>query len=161
MYPLYVTFIWNNDHWINSLEGGIREEEKKSPLNKPRPCLWFIVTQRSMGRNEYCKSGHSSIFTSLKHLMVLLRCNLIIANFSVLQYAVSVRAQSSLAPLSRFRGSRFTTAHAHQCCIFQSYAKTVPSRMKLTMNLTMREPTFLGSMTTDHVITPTACDVRL
>ena len=39
-------------------------------------------------------------------------------------------------------GSRVTTAHAHQCCIFQSYAKTVPSRMKLTM----REP---ASMTTD------------
>ena len=34
-------------------------------------------------------------------------------------------------------GSRGTTAHAHQCCIFQSYAKTVPSRMKWTM----REPT--------------------
>ena len=33
-------------------------------------------------------------------------------------------------------GSRGTTAHAHQCCIIQSYAKTVPSRMKLTM----REP---------------------
>ena len=38
--------------------------------------------------------------------------------------------------------SRGTTAHAHQCCILQSYAKTVPSRMKLTM----REP---ASMTTD------------
>ena len=63
----------------------------------------------------------------------------------------------SLAPLSRFCGSRVTTAHVHQCCIFQSYAKTVPSRMKLTMKLTMREPTFMGSMTTDHVIT--ACDV--
>ena len=57
----------------------------------------------------------------------------------------AVKAQTSLAPLSRFRGSRVTTAHAHQCCIFQSYAKTVPSRMKLTM----REPTFMGSMTTD------------
>ena len=43
-------------------------------------------------------------------------------------------------------GSRVTTAHAHQCCIFQSYAKTVPSRMKLTMKLNMREP---ASMTTD------------
>ena len=41
------------------------------------------------------------------------------------QYAV--KAQTSLAPLSRFRGSRVTTAHAHQCCRFQSYAKTVPS----------------------------------
>ena len=41
-------------------------------------------------------------------------------------------------------GSRGTTAHAHQCCIhvFQSYAKTVPLRMKLTM----RES---ASMTTD------------
>ena len=39
-----------------------------------------------------------------------------------------------------------TNAHAHQCCIFHSYAKTVPSRMKLTMKLTMREP---ASMTTD------------
>ena len=70
-----------------------------------------------------------------------------------------VKAQTSLAPLSRFRGSRVTTAHAHQCCIFRSYAKTVPSRIKLTMNLTMREPTFMGSMTTDHVIT--TCDVWL
>ena len=61
----------------------------------------------------------------------------------------AVKAQTSLAPLSRFCGSRVTTAHAHQCCIFQSYAKTVPSRMKLTMKLTMRKPTFMGSMTTD------------
>ena len=55
----------------------------------------------------------------------------------------------SLAPLSRFRGSCVTTAHSHQCCIFQSYAKTVPSRLKLTMKLTMHEPTFMGSMTMD------------
>ena len=73
------------------------------------------------------------------------------------QYAV--KAQTSLAPLSWCHGSRVTTAHVHQCCIFQSYAKTVPSRMKLTMKLTMREPAFMGSMTTDHVIT--ACDVWL
>ena len=50
------------------------------------------------------------------------------------QYAV--KAQTSLAPLSRFRGSLVSTAYAHQCCRFQSYAKTVPSRMKLTK----REP---------------------
>ena len=74
-------------------------------------------------------------------------------------YIYAVKAQTSLAPLSRFRGSRVTTAHAHQCCRFQSYAKTVPSRMKLTTKLTKREPTFLGSMTMDHVIT--ACDVWL
>ena len=63
---------------------------------------------------------------------------------AVTEYAVE--AQTSLAPLSWFHGSRVTTAHVHQCCIFQSYAKTVPSRMKLTMKLTMREP---ASMTTD------------
>ena len=50
------------------------------------------------------------------------------------QYAV--KAQTSLAPLSRFRGSRVTTAHEQQRCKFQSYAKTVPSPMKLTK----REP---------------------
>ena len=61
-------------------------------------------------------------------------------------WVYAVEAQTSLAPLSWFHGSRVTTAHAHQCCIFQSYAKTVPSRMKLTMILTMREP---ASMTTD------------
>ena len=71
-----------------------------------------------------------------------------ILNHWIHQYPSSlyaVKAQTSLAPLSWFRGSHVTTAHAHQCCIFQSYAKTVPSRMKLTM----REPAFMGSMTTD------------
>ena len=61
----------------------------------------------------------------------------------------AVKAQTSLAPLLRICGSRVTTAHAHPCCIFQSYAKTVPSQMKLTMKLMMREPIFMGSMTTD------------
>ena len=36
----------------------------------------------------------------------------------------AVKAQTSLAPLSRFCGSRITTAHEQQCCRFQSYAKT-------------------------------------
>ena len=71
----------------------------------------------------------------------------------------AVKAQTSLAPLSRFRGSRVTTGHAHQCCRFQSYAKTVPSRMKLTSEVDKAWTTFLGSTTTDHVIT--ACDVWL
>ena len=73
------------------------------------------------------------------------------------QYAV--KAKTSLAPLSRFRGSLVTTAHAHQCCRFQSYAKTVPSRMKLTSEIDKAWTTFLGSTTTDHMIT--ACDVWL
>ena len=38
------------------------------------------------------------------------------------QYAV--KAQTSLAPLSWFPGSRIPTAHVHQCCRFQSYANS-------------------------------------
>ena len=49
------------------------------------------------------------------------------------QYAVKV--QRSLAPLSRFRGSHNTTAHEQQCCRFQSYAKSVPSPIKLTSEI--------------------------
>ena len=49
-------------------------------------------------------------------------------------------------------GSRVTTAHAHQCCIFQSYAKTVPSRMKLDYAWTSIHDN-------GHVVT--ACDVWL
>ena len=53
--------------------------------------------------------------------------------FPMNQYAV--KAQTSLAPLSRFRGSHITTAHEQQCCRFQSYAKAVPSPMKLTSEI--------------------------
>ena len=48
-----------------------------------------------------------------------------------MQLEYAVKAQTSLAPLSRFRGSHITTAHEQQCCRFQSYAKTVPSPMKI------------------------------
>ena len=48
----------------------------------------------------------------------------------------AVRGRSSLRSVVMDAGSRGTTAHAHQCCIFQSYAKSVLSRM----NMTMREP---------------------
>ena len=78
---------------------------------------------------------------------------------AVLLVPYAVEVQMSLAPLSWFPGSRVPTAHVHQCCRFQSYAKTVPSQIKLTTKLTKREPTFVGSMTMDHVIT--ACDVWL
>ena len=47
----------------------------------------------------------------------------------------AVKAQTSLAPLSRFRGSLVTTVHAQECCRFQSYAKSVPSPMKLTSEI--------------------------
>ena len=71
-------------------------------------------------------------------------------------FVYAVKAQTSLAPLSRFRGSHIT-AHEQQCCRFQSYAKTVPSPMKFTSEIDKAWTTFLGSMTTDHVIRP--CDV--
>ena len=35
--------------------------------------LPFILTQQSIGENEYGKSGHLSIITLLKHLMMLLK----------------------------------------------------------------------------------------
>ena len=67
--------------------------------------------------------------------------------YLVSQYAVKV--QRSLAPLSRFRGSHITTAHAHQYCRFQSYAETVPSPMKFTSEIYKAWTTFLGSTTTE------------
>ena len=36
----------------------------------------------------------------------------------------AVNAQTSLAPLSWFPGSRIPTAHVHQCCRFQRYANS-------------------------------------
>ena len=80
---------------------------------------------------------------------------LILNRHNVIEYAVKV--QRSLAPLSRFRGSHITTLHEQQCCRFQSYAKTVPSPMKFTSEIDKAGTTFLGSTTTDHVIS--ACDV--
>ena len=43
---------------------------------------------------------------------------------TVLHSLYAVKAQTSLAPLSWFPGSRIPTAHVHQCCRFQSYAKS-------------------------------------
>ena len=37
----------------------------------------------------------------------------------------AAKAQTSLAPLSRFRGSHITTAHEQQWCRVRSYAKAV------------------------------------
>ena len=97
-----------------------------------------------MGVEMVCPSFWHMSDPARTHTPDCLCLFLIMFPHTSLQYAV--KAQTSLAPLSRFHGSRVTTAHAHQCCILQSYAKTVPSRMKLTMKLTMREP---ASMTTD------------
>ena len=51
-----------------------------SPQNE-RSGRPFILTQQSMGRNEYGISGRLHIFAFLKHLMVLLRCNSFRASF--------------------------------------------------------------------------------
>ena len=57
----------------------------------------------------------------------------------------AVEVQMSLAPFVMV--SWFTRNYcACAPMLYMSYAKTVPSRMKLTMKLTMREP---ASMTTD------------
>ena len=97
--------------------------------------IWYIVMNRKFTHYRW-KTGYEVV-----QLWVILT--------AAHPYQYAVKAQTSLAPLSRFCGSCVTTAHAHQCCIFQSYAKTVPSRMKLTMKLTMCEPAFMGCMTTD------------
>ena len=74
-------------------------------------------------------------------------------------YQYAVKVQRSLAPLSRFRGSHIPSAHEQQCCTFQSYANSVRSPMKFTSKIYIAWTTFLGSTTTDHVIT--SCDVGL
>ena len=45
-------------------------------------------------------------------------------NFLKYRPIYAVKVQRSLAPLSWFPGSRKPTAHVHQCCRFQSYAKS-------------------------------------
>ena len=80
------------------------------------------------------------------------------------QYAVKV--QRSLAPLSWFPGSRKPTAHVHQCCRFQSYAKSrrlheepktaCHRQWNLQAKFTLREPHSWDPRQrppTDHVVT--------
>ena len=50
-------------------------------------------------------------------------CHVTMTDYAIL-YQYAVKAHTSLAPLSRFRGSHSTTTHEEQCCRFQSYAKT-------------------------------------
>ena len=70
------------------------------------------------------------------------------------RWVYAVKVQRSLAPLSWFPGSRKPTAHVHQCCRFQSYAKS--RRLHAIANeIYIAWTTFLGSTTTatptDHV----------
>ena len=63
---------WCNDY--QEIYGWTSSFNKQSGLS-------FILTQQSMGGNEYGKSGHLSMFTSLKHLMMLLKCKFFRASF--------------------------------------------------------------------------------
>ena len=105
------------------------------------PSLTFGTTARSPGSTFGTNTGTIQRETIQLYTAVLTQ-----QHNSNGQIVYAVKAQTSLAPLSWFYGSRVTTAHAHRRCIFQSYAKTVPSRMKLTIKSTMHEP---ASMTTD------------
>ena len=71
----------------------------------------------------------------------------------------AVKAQTSLAPLSWFHGSRVTTAHMCTNVVYSELCEDCAVANDMTMKLTMREPTFMGSMTMDHVMM--ACDVWL
>ena len=83
-----------------------------------------IKTLRNIWRIQY----------SARRTSMWIHCDayIVCCNYKPNFFQYAVKAQTSLAPLSWFHGSRVTTAHVQQCCIFQSYAKTVPSRMKLT-----------------------------
>ena len=112
-------------------------------MSVPYCPLRLLLVQRDDEQNK-CK-----VWTRMKFMLPTkldpMGCDCECEHESLRVCQCTVKAQTSLAPLSWFHGSCLTTAHVHQCCIFQSYAKTVPSRMKLTM----REPAFMGSMTTD------------
>ena len=146
--PLFSNYIKGAESQMDCLRGlGVRWLSSREGLS-----VLVKVSRPSNDIDTVIHSPHCKI-SVLEAMPTLIRNNVLHGSL----YAV--KAQTSLAPLSWFPGSRVPTAHMHQCCRFQSYAKTVPSRMILTTKLTKREPTFLGSMTMDHVIT--ACEVWL
>ena len=55
-----------------------------------RQTLWFVLTQQSMGYNEYSKSGHLLTFASLKHLLMLLICKF--SFYTLLKTPIACRA---------------------------------------------------------------------
>ena len=75
-----------------------------------------------------------------------------------------LKARTSLTPLSRFRGSRVITAHAHQCCkcyVMRKLCKdcAIANEIDNEIDDAYFEPTLLGSMTTDTW--SRSCDVWL
>ena len=112
----------------------------------------FILTVQEMFR---WKLRNFQIHIFLIFYPIYIKFSLFCSKYAVKKFKV----QRSLAPLSRFRGSHIPSAHEQQCCRFQSYANSVRSPMKFTSEIDIAWTTFLGSTTTDHVIT--SCDVGL
>ena len=67
-----------------------------------------------------------------------------------------VKAQTSLAPLSWFHGSRVPTAHVHQCCIFQELCEDCAIANEIYYEI---DYAWTCIHDNGHVIT--ACDVWL
>ena len=69
--------------WINSQGHKSFEIDVVTIKKSMTDCMYHhLITQQSMGRNEYGKSGHLSILTLLKHLMMMvLKYILIRASF--------------------------------------------------------------------------------
>ena len=64
------------DIYVVSIQISMTEYQLNKRSGRP-----FILTQQSMGRNDYGIFGNLHIFTFLKHLMVLLRCNFFRTSF--------------------------------------------------------------------------------
>ena len=77
---------------------------------------------KSFARTSLCVVTQNLTWTIRIIILWLSRLSTSAYNENYEQYAVKV--QRSLAPLSWFPGSRKPTAHVHQCCRFQSYAKS-------------------------------------
>ena len=66
-----------------------------------------------------------NFYTELWNSLIMqIYANLFKINENATSPLYAVKVQRSLAPLSWFPGSCKSTAHVHQCCRFQSYAKS-------------------------------------
>ena len=112
--------------------------------------LWTLTAYWVLGWNPVTGRRILPYFGKRKHVtkMIYIFCKLLKwvcqSTLACLQYA-AVKAQTSLAPLSCLAGSRGLIRMRTNIVYFR-VMRRLPSRMKLTMKLTMREP---ASMTTD------------
>ena len=122
--------------WRGLLHEAFRDAEREGD-GMAMLAHWRIYMPDLWNRkhNKYLWAAHH--FLAGKNAKFLHEC--VVPSYSVNVLSEGVRHFRSVVGDA---GSRKTTAHAHQCCIFQGYPKAVPSWMKLTMC----EP---ASMTTD------------